>query len=77
MEGGNHPTCEGMIRVLGLKKDYITRPCFFQLDIPFPPQVLPNPTDVSVNEAMEAVQFGNMARNIPTMAASDAASAAP
>ena len=41
------------------------------------PKVLPKPTEVSENEAMEAVQFGNMARSMPTMEEADAASAAP
>ena len=41
------------------------------------PKVLPNPTEVSENEAIEAVQFGNMARSTPTMEEADAASAAP
>ena len=41
------------------------------------PNVLPKPTEVSENDAIEAVQFGNMASRIPTMEEADAASAAP
>ena len=47
------------------------------LSADFLPSALPNPREVSDNETIDAVQFGNNGRSMPIMADVDAASAAP